>query len=399
MLHHTTSVYGIADSVLTVQTSFAEPKSEYYDRLNESLVDIQSKADEVRREHEREVQQRCDALIKQYRAIAEQATAQAAAFRQEQQLASIEEMKINEESRVDFEKKILARAKRLVFSANQKLEKEREKFVKYETEIRRQFEAHCLDFEHRIRAKAVDLLSSNGVNETIARHAAAAFDKIQSDHREPVRLNIRNDVHQERSSSSPRTSSSQVDALTNIRYQEATVSHPRDLEKDARIKRTVDELKKYMASLSSSNSFLNLPGPSLSGRDQQPHLQKTPPLREPPAVPSVSKNASRLRSLVSPPQHEQLTSEPWRAHSSLNQYSDSQELEDTTDKTSSVTITGASVLGARAAYLVHSDRSATAQTHLHQGNAQTMSRFVESIVDNSAREDTKRLMEGLNSLY
>ena len=129
--------------------------------MDEALAGIQTKADEVRKAHEGEMQQRCDELVKQYRKIAEEATAQAAAFRQDQQLKAIETLKSTEEKRVSFEKEVMDRANGLIAAAKleskksaEKLEREREKFARFEVEVRRQFEAHCRNFEGRIRGES-----------------------------------------------------------------------------------------------------------------------------------------------------------------------------------------------------------------------------------------------------
>ena len=108
-----------------------------------------------------------------YRSIAEQATGQVASVRQQSQIERLESIQLSEKERSHFETQVMDRAKQLVYSAKAeakqtkvRLEQEREKFAKFEVEVRRQFEAHCRHFEGQLRTKALSILTSHNVGSS-----------------------------------------------------------------------------------------------------------------------------------------------------------------------------------------------------------------------------------------
>ena len=405
--------------------------------MDETLAGIQARADEIRHAHEGEVQQRCDGLIKQYRAIAEQATAQAAAFRQEEQLRSMEGLRSAEKDRLVFEKTIMERANGIVTAAKieakesaEKLEREREKFARFEVEVRRQFEAHCRNFEGRIRAKALAMLSDESKTSDFARKASAAFDAVQSEI--PLAAQISDHVqeqaqdpgqadsqgHQPHSQpNQPNTSgtSSLIDGSSSGPRQGSprVIMSPAESKQDEKIRRTVAELKQYMASLSSGDSFLESPGPSsLSFLPKNSNsVIKSPPLRQPPPVPPSHQpapsrtplNASRKRRTIEQKEHRSppLSPLPQEQHHQQNppqhQHQNKNQGHGELIRARSVPIFGPSTTGPNAHRARFINGNGAPQKSAL--SSQPMSRFVETVVDRSARENTTRLMEGLNSLY
>ena len=407
--------------------------------MDQTLTDIQARADQIRQAHEGEVQQRCDGIIKQYRAIAEQATAQAVAFRQEQQLRSMEGLKSTEEERMVFEKKVMDRANGLITTAQleakrsaEKLEREREKFARFEVEVRRQFEAHCRNFEGRIRAKAVAMLSGGSNYPDVTKEASAAFDAIRSREHTVVRvqgqaqaqgqanLSQAGPQSQPKPQAQPQLPPPETDA-GSLREAATASPHkgsPRDImspsesKQDEKIRRTVSELKQYMASLSSGGSFLESPGPSSATLAQNDNSGiKSPPLRRPPPVPRPNDvklsdspyyirgkpRALEQKKQQSPPHHQQQQQQQQRQRSPQYAHKRQGEVE-MLRAARDVPIFGSSTTGpfAHQARFYNTTDCAPQKA---ASSLQPMSQFVETIVDRSAQEDTTRLMEGLNSLY
>jgi TolA-binding protein len=86
-------------------------------RLSANTTTTQTEADNARLAHEKQVQQRCDALIGQYRSIAEQATAQVQQLRQQHQVEKLNAIKQSEEERSLFETQVMERAQNVIRTA------------------------------------------------------------------------------------------------------------------------------------------------------------------------------------------------------------------------------------------------------------------------------------------
>jgi hypothetical protein len=215
-------------------------------RLASQVTLVQNEAERVRIGHEKQVQERCDTLIGQYRAIAEQATAQIGTVRQQAEIKNLDTIRLAEEERAEFESQVMQRAQGLVRSAKaeaklatEKLEEEREKFAKFEVEVRRQFEAHCRNFEGQLRAKAVRILATHNVNDT--------NDIIHEGHSTSSRDG--SGVSAAAASSSQQRTNSTTTTIPSSPLPTGSSPSPASSPNDDRVRKTVAELKSYMATL------------------------------------------------------------------------------------------------------------------------------------------------------
>ena len=206
-------------------------------RLSQNIATVQADSEHLRVSHEKQVQQRCDALIGQYRSIAEQATQQVQVLRQQTQVNTLESIQTSEQERTEFEQQVMERANNLIRTAKaeakiatEKLEMEREKFAKFEVEVRRQFEAHCRNFEGQLRAKAVGILAAHSVDVSDMNRNSTLQSKGSGNKRETP-MNV----------ASPPT-------------RAAPPSPVPSSPEDERIRKTVAELKSYMSTLKIGSS-------------------------------------------------------------------------------------------------------------------------------------------------
>ena len=180
-------------------------------------------------------------MIGQYRAIAEEATGQVGAVRQQAQMDHLETIRKTEKERTEFETQIMERTQGLVRSAKleakkatEKLEIEREKFAKFEVEVRRQFEAHCRNFEGQLRAKAVAILAAHNVADTNSLHNS--------------QIN-RSGTTASPSSTTPYSTPSGSSIPIASNNNSSSTSSSAAANNDDRVRKTVNELKSYMATL------------------------------------------------------------------------------------------------------------------------------------------------------
>ncbi len=351
-------------------------------RYDTEVAAIQAEAERKRRAHESELQQRCDVLVKQYRAIAEQATAQASEFRQQQQIASIEKIKQDEQERVEFEKTIMDRAQALVDAATQdvkaaqeKLELERDKFARFEVEVRRQFEAHCRAFEGKIRAKAAAALEQSKPQQRQQQPpqrqagADAQRDATVTAHQE-----------QQKQPQSPPAAATGLAAATTTGAPDSKVSSP----EDAKIRKTVMELKSYMLSLKEGGGAASV---------------LTSPASFPTPAHPRSAGAGRPAFATAPAPAAAAQSAPPVGGPLGVREADGFLRRNTVATAKAVPFLAATTRGpladrarAGAPSLAHLRPLRTAPT------GPATSEFVDSIV-RSSREDTNRMMQSLDSLY
>ena len=131
-------------------------------------LDLRRETDAARTADTRQLQEKYEALVKQYQDIADQVIAKAKADREKRQREALARLAREEADRRAFEARVNEATRKLVDAAKREAREERQKFAALERQVRHRFAEHCRAFEERMRARAVELLTGGGAEAATA---------------------------------------------------------------------------------------------------------------------------------------------------------------------------------------------------------------------------------------